>query len=126
MDNITKVSRDIKSIIIKYLNYSNIIKKISKKRKRELNAIRKDLTLKEILIKCIHLGYYGFYLELNKELHDYLHLLYKNENLSDEGVITSCEKNICFICFRDSYDYKINLYSIPDILEEVIEEVNII
>jgi hypothetical protein len=60
----TKLSKDINSIICKYINYSNenILRLIPKIRTKTLLKLKPGITFFDIMIECVKKGYSGFYI----------------------------------------------------------------
>lgn len=94
MNNLTK---DINNIINNYLDVStkHLIKIIPKKRISMNKGIKKGITLLDILIKCLQLGYNGFY--INSDIDDNNYRL--TDEINDDRISHDIKDNEYFFYF---------------------------
>jgi hypothetical protein len=94
----TKLSKDINSIICKYINYSkeNIMKLIPKIRTRKFIKFKKGLTLVDLILECNRIGYKGFCIQANNNYISGLNLILKELDL----LIKQSETNLVVITFN--------------------------
>lgn len=90
------LSRDIKSIINKYLDYSNHnLQRIYDKNKNFKVKFKTEMTIKDMIVKSCQLGYVGFYVSLSSNIYDLIRQMYKPNDYD----YLNLDNNICF-CFK--------------------------
>ena len=113
--NHLKVSKDIQSIIYKYIDYSlsNLNKTCIKNVHIIIIKFKKDITLTDIITKCTLIGYRGFYfcksfplqntiIEMNKK--EKLNLINENDRLNNYWFIKSSIKKVTDISLLNVLD----------------------
>jgi|SRR5271163_3610931 len=116
MDNlINKLNKYLIQIIDKYAfpNFDKLISKIPKTRERIEYHLNPELTIEDIIIKCYHKGYQGFY--INKEFEK----LEIDFNLICNNSIKKNKNGnkITYHLFRDKRDlYVIDIFDLENVL----------
>src|ERR1700690_1402512 len=123
--NINKLSKDICSIINKYLDFSlnNFKKKLNKTCIEKCLRIRSDITLNDILMKCVKNGFIGFFVNKKFQFNFQLDLLYNKSldfvinNIDNKIIKVDGETHIKYCVFDDNERYLCDIMTFLEIFE---------
>ena len=124
--NTNKQSKDICSVINKYLDYSldNFKKKLNPNYFIRKLILKPGITLTDILMKCTIKGFSGFYHSNNYSVGELLNLMYIEENTGFFDKIIDGEYLYYFI--KDNSRKVIDIISFQEFFEyvDIIEPIN--
>jgi hypothetical protein len=114
-----KLSRDICSVINKYLNFShdNFKKKLNKTYIRKKLIIKPNITLADILMECTIKGYAGFFHHDELLIKDKLGSMYIKEN--NGFYILTSDKDHIYYQIKDCGRNFCDILTFPEIFELV-------
>lgn len=109
----TRLSKDINGIICKYIDYSdnNLIKLIPEKRIKKTLQIKSGISLFDIILKCLKIGYKGFFITTKNNS---ISQMYNLEVLIHNLYITEVNKCIYRIVYNKSTFYTFNFISVNE------------